>query len=40
MMEQKVKQALGELSFTILVLQDQLETANKKINELTITESK
>lgn len=33
-MEQKFKQQLGEMLFTILALQHQLEEANKKINEL------
>lgn len=34
MIEDKFKQALGELSFQIVVIQHQLEEANKKIAEL------
>lgn len=33
-MEPKIKAVLGEMNFTILVLQTQLEAALKKIKEL------
>lgn len=33
-MEPKVKALLGELNFTILVLQERLEQAHKRIEEL------
>lgn len=33
-MEQKVKLLIGELHFSCLILQDQLEAAQKRIKEL------
>lgn len=33
-MEQKVKQLLGEYAFTVAVLQHQLETLQKEVEEL------
>jgi hypothetical protein len=33
-MEHKIKQVLGDLAFQIVILQTQLEEANKRIKEL------